>query len=68
MNNTIKLSVDTKNEGKRLDIFLAENIDSYTRSFIKKLIDKCRDNQVGLLRTVGVIFSDDEKRDTQYIK
>ena len=39
MNNTIKLSVDTKNEGKRLDIFLAENIDSYTRSFIKKLID-----------------------------
>tara|TARA_B100000029_G_C17405253_1_gene898619 strand:- start:101 stop:673 length:573 start_codon:yes stop_codon:yes gene_type:complete len=36
--------------------------------YIKKLIDKCRDNQVGLLRTVGVIFSDDEKRDTQYIK
>ena len=39
MNNTIKLSVDVKNEGKRLDIFLTENLDSYTRSFIKKLID-----------------------------
>ena len=39
MNNTIKLSVNAKNEGKRLDIFLTENIDNYTRSFIKKLID-----------------------------
>ena len=39
MNNTIKLSVNAKNEGKRLDIFLTENIDYYTRSFIKKLID-----------------------------
>jgi 23S rRNA pseudouridine1911/1915/1917 synthase len=39
MNNTIKLSVDTKNSGKRLDIFLAENIKNYTRSFLKKLIE-----------------------------
>ncbi len=36
--------------------------------YIKQLIDKCKDNQVGLLRTVGVVFSDDEERETQYIK
>ena len=39
MNNTIKFSVDTKNDGKRLDIFLTENIENYTRSFFKKLIE-----------------------------
>ena len=39
MNNTIKFSVDTKNSGKRLDIFLTENIENYTRSFLKKLIE-----------------------------
>ena len=39
MNNTIKFSVDTKNKGKRLDIFLSENIKQYTRSFLKKLIE-----------------------------
>ncbi len=43
MNNTIKLSVDLKNSGKRLDIFLKENINQCTRSFLKKLIE---DNQV----------------------
>ena len=39
MNNTIKFSVDLKNSGKRLDIFLRENIKSLTRSFLKKLIE-----------------------------
>ena len=39
MNNTIKFSVDSKNSGKRLDIFLSENIENYTRSFSKKLIE-----------------------------
>ncbi len=39
MNNTIKFSVDSKNSGKRLDIFLRENIKSVTRSFLKKLIE-----------------------------
>ena len=38
MNNTIKFLVDAKNSGKRVDIFLAENIKQYTRSFLKKLI------------------------------
>tara|TARA_B100001057_G_scaffold60204_1_gene53395 strand:+ start:12253 stop:13233 length:981 start_codon:yes stop_codon:yes gene_type:complete len=39
MNNTIKFSVDKKNSGKRLDIFLAEKTKEYTRSYLKKLIE-----------------------------
>ena len=39
MNNTIKFSVSSQNNGKRLDIFLSENIKNYTRSFLKKLIE-----------------------------
>ena len=39
MNNTIKFFVNRKNSGKRLDIFLSEHIDDYTRSYIKKLIE-----------------------------
>ena len=39
MNNTIKFSVDAKNKGKRLDVFLSESIKNYTRSFLKKLIE-----------------------------
>jgi len=36
--------------------------------YIKKLTEFCRKNNVVLLRTIGVIFSDEEKRATQYIK
>ena len=39
MNNTIKFSVSSQNSGKRLDVFLTENIENYTRSFLKKLIE-----------------------------
>ena len=35
---------------------------------IKMLIDFCEENDISLLRTVGVIFSDDERRVTQYEK
>ena len=45
MNNTIKFSVDIKNNGKRLDVFLSNKTDQYTRSFLKKLIES---NQVKL--------------------
>ena len=38
MNNTIKFLVDEKNSGKRIDIFLTENTNQFTRSFLKKLI------------------------------
>ena len=40
MNNTIKFLVDENSDGKRLDIFLTENISHLTRSFLKKLIEK----------------------------
>ena len=39
MNNTIKLSVNLKNSGKRLDIFLSKKINHLTRSNIKKIIN-----------------------------
>ena len=38
MDNTIKFLVNEKNNGKRLDVFLSENIKEFTRSFLKKLI------------------------------
>jgi citrate lyase beta subunit len=38
------------------------------QGYIKKLIDFCEENNISLLRTVGVMFSDDEKRTTQYEK
>ena len=40
MNNTIKFLVNEHSNGKRLDIFLTENISHLTRSFLKKLIEK----------------------------
>ena len=40
MNNSIKFFVKKKEEGKRLDIFLSENIEFLTRSNIKKIIEK----------------------------
>ena len=46
-----------------------ENEDpSNFQKYIKLLIEKCKENNVNLLRTVGVVFSDDEKRETQYVK
>ena len=38
MDNTINFLINIKNSGKRLDIFLTENIKQFTRSFLKKLI------------------------------
>ena len=38
------------------------------QKYIKKLIDFCGENDISLLRTVGVMFSDDESRTTQYEK
>ena len=49
MNNTIKFCVDPKNNRKRLDVFLKENIKKYTRSHLKKLIE---DKQVKLNNSI----------------
>ena len=54
MDNTIKFSVDSKNNGKRLDVFLSENIGQFTRSFLKKLIE---DNQVKLNNKITPLSS-----------
>ena len=44
-----------------------DNKDTF-QNYIKKLVDYCQENNIELLRTVGVVFSDDEKRLTQYEK
>ena len=49
MNNTIKLSVDHENSGKRLDVFLSDNINNLTRSFLKKLIESKQVKLNGIL-------------------
>ena len=36
-------------------------------NYINQLVDFCDKNNVTLLRTIGVIFSDKEKRITQYM-
>ena len=40
MDKTIEFSVNKKNNGERLDIFLSKEIKNLTRSYIKKLIEK----------------------------
>jgi len=42
--------------------------ESKFKEYIKTLITFCNENNVKLLRTVGVIFSDTEKRVSQYMK
>ena len=61
MNNTIKFSVDSKNSGKRLDIFLSDNLSQFTRSFIKKLIENRQvmlNNKISLSPSAKVKYKD----------
>jgi 23S rRNA pseudouridine1911/1915/1917 synthase len=61
MNNTIKFSVNMKNSGKRLDVFLTENIDQFTRSFLKKLIENRQvklNNEILLTPSTKVKYKD----------
>ncbi len=44
-----------------------ESIDSF-QNYIQKLSDYCNSNKIILLRTIGVIFSDEEKRISDYMK
>jgi hypothetical protein len=44
-----------------------ENKNNFPK-YVRKLIDFCEKENISLLRTVGVMFSDDEKRTTQYEK
>jgi len=38
------------------------------KDYFNKLVKFCNENNIVLLRTIGVIFSDEEKRVSQYIK
>jgi len=38
------------------------------KTYVQKLVDFCNTNNITLLRTIGVIFSDEEKRVSQYVK
>ncbi len=61
MDNTIKFSVDLKNSGKRLDIFLSDNINQFTRSYIKKLIENKHvklNDKISLSPSVKVKYKD----------
>ena len=53
------------------DLFsdLLKNENSFTnfKKYFTQLVEFCNDNNIKLLRTIGVVFSDDEKRVTQYI-
>ena len=44
-----------------------EPVDVF-KKYIQQLTDYCNSNKVTLLRTIGVIFSDEEKRISEYIK
>jgi len=44
-----------------------EPIDNF-KNYIQKLVDYCDSNKIILLRTIGVMFSDEEKRISEYIK
>ena len=37
------------------------------KNYINELVEFCKENNITLLRTIGVIFSDEEKRITEYI-
>ena len=49
MNKTIEFSINKKNNGERLDVFLSKEIKNLTRSYIKKLIEK---NNVRLNKSI----------------
>ncbi len=64
MDNTIKFFVNSKDRGKRLDIFLANNIKNFTRSYLKKLIES---KQVKLNKTSCCLPSTKVKLNDQVI-
>ena len=64
MDKTIEFSVNKKNNGERLDIFLAKEIKSLTRSYIKKLIEK---NKVKLNKIVNTSPSSQVKANDKII-
>jgi RNA-binding protein YlmH len=51
----------SKNSGKRLDVFLSDNINQYTRSFLKKLIESKQvklNNKISSSPSIKVKYKD----------
>ena len=44
-----------------------ESVDNF-KKYVQELTDYCNLNKIILLRTIGVMFSDEEKRISEYIK
>lgn len=76
--DNIKEIADSLNQNEKVmmldhdDLFTAilrrNEPEEHFLNYITIINDFCNDNKIILLRTIGVIFSDDEKRVTQYIK
>ena len=49
------------------DILKKNESQSKFKEYIKMLIEFCDKNNIKLLRTIGVIFNDEEKRISQYV-
>ena len=49
------------------DILKKNESESKFKEYIETLIEFCNKNNIKLLRTVGVIFNDEEKRISQYV-
>jgi len=64
MNKTIEFSINKKNNGERLDIFLSKKIKNLTRSYIKKLIEK---NNVRLNKRISTSASTKVKTNDKII-
>ena len=64
MNKTIEFSINKKNSGERLDIFLSKKIKNLNRSYIKKLIEK---NNVRLNKRISTSASTKVKTNDKII-
>ena len=49
------------------NILKKNETESKFKEYIKMLIEFCDKNNIKLLRTVGVVFNDEEKRVSQYV-
>ena len=52
----------------KLNIYVKPCINKILSDYIINLTDFCNKNNVTMLRTIGVVFSDEETRTTQYMK
>ena len=64
MDKTIEFSVNKKNSGERLDVFLSKKITNFTRTYIKKLIEK---NNVKLNKFINKFTSTKVKTNDKII-